>query len=91
MKRQRDLKRISLVVLSVVVILAVLLLFYGKTGHSLQTTDTVLMVSPVAFGFNEETAVNNAFQKQGIEDNIPEIAGKNRTTILIYSKRTEFM
>lgn len=28
----------------------------------LQTTDTVLMVRPAHFGFNEETAANNAFQ-----------------------------
>ena len=34
------------------------------------------MVRPVAFGFNAETAVNNAFQKQGEEDNIPELARK---------------
>ena len=30
-----------------------------------QTTNHVLMVRPVRFGFNEETAVNNAFQHQG--------------------------
>ena len=41
-----------------------------------QTTDTVLMVRPVAFGFNAETAVNNAFQKEGAEVNIPELARK---------------
>lgn len=29
-----------------------------------QTTDHVLMVRPVNFGFNEETAVNNAFQNK---------------------------
>ena len=28
-----------------------------------QTTDTILMIEPVAFGFNTETAVNNYFQK----------------------------
>jgi hypothetical protein len=27
-----------------------------------QTTDTILMVRPAHFGFNEETAANNAFQ-----------------------------
>jgi len=32
---------------------------------NLQTTDTVLMVRPAAFGYNEETAVNNAFQQKG--------------------------
>ena len=30
----------------------------------MQTTDTVLMIEPVAFGFNEQTAVNNYFQVQ---------------------------
>lgn len=34
----------------------------------MQTTSTVLMVRPINFGFNEETAVNNAFQKKGFED-----------------------
>ena len=28
----------------------------------MQTTDTVLMIEPIAFGFNEQTAVNNYFQ-----------------------------
>lgn len=30
----------------------------------MQTTDTVLMIRPAAFGYNEETAVNNAFQQE---------------------------
>lgn len=30
----------------------------------MQITDTLLMIKPVAFGFNEETAKNNYFQKQ---------------------------
>ncbi len=30
----------------------------------MQTTDTVLMIEPVAFGYNEQTAVNNYFQIQ---------------------------
>ncbi len=30
----------------------------------MQTTDTVLMIEPVAFGFNDQTAVNNYFQTQ---------------------------
>ena len=38
-----------------------------ETEASLQTTDTVLMISPVAFDYNEETAVNNAFQEEGDE------------------------
>ena len=74
MKKQKHLKSILFVVLAIVVILAVSLFFFGKPEHSLQTTDTVLMVRPVAFGFNDETAVNNTFQKQGEEDNIPELA-----------------
>ncbi|MEP7322600.1 MAG: arginine deiminase-related protein [Saprospiraceae bacterium] len=38
----------------------------GKPRFNLlrQCTDTVLMVRPVAFGFNHETATTNAFQKQ---------------------------
>ena len=38
----------------------------------MQTTDTVLMIEPVAFGFNEQTAVNNYFQVQqegNVQDN----------------------
>ena len=34
-----------------------------------QSTDTVLMVQPVAFGFNPETAANNYFQKEGMQEN----------------------
>ena len=30
----------------------------------MQTTSTVLMIEPIAFGFNEQTAVNNYFQVQ---------------------------
>jgi len=30
-----------------------------------QTTHTILMIEPVAFGFNQETAVNNYFQQKG--------------------------
>jgi len=28
----------------------------------MQTTDTVLMIEPIAFGYNAETAENNYFQ-----------------------------
>ena len=31
----------------------------------MQTTDTVLMVRPVNFSFNAQTATNNAFQQEG--------------------------
>ena len=34
-----------------------------------QSTDTVLMIQPVAFGFNPETATNNYFQKEGMQEN----------------------
>ena len=36
---------------------------YGN-GGSKQTTHTILMIEPVAFGFNEQTAINNYFQQQ---------------------------
>lgn len=32
---------------------------------SVQTTNKVIMIEPVAFGFNPETAVNNFFQQEG--------------------------
>jgi len=31
-----------------------------------QTTNHILMVEPVAFGFNEETAANNYFQQRTV-------------------------
>lgn len=34
---------------------------------NMQTTSKVLMVRPVRFGFNEQTAGNNSFQKRGYE------------------------
>lgn len=40
----------------------------------MQTTSDLLMVRPVRFGYNSETAVNNAFQKQGEVDNIQKYA-----------------
>ncbi len=36
----------------------------------LQTTDTILMVRPAKFGFNEETAQNNYFQKKEEGDEV---------------------
>jgi hypothetical protein len=36
-------------------------------GERSQTTHTILMIEPVAFGFNDQTAVNNFFQQKGIE------------------------
>jgi hypothetical protein len=32
-----------------------------------QTTSTILMIEPVAFGFNDQTAVNNYFQQKRVE------------------------
>jgi Uncharacterized protein conserved in bacteria containing a pentein-type domain len=35
-----------------------------------QTTHTILMIEPVAFGFNQQTAVNNYFQQRDYDANI---------------------
>ncbi len=43
---------------------------------SLQTTSHLLMIRPVNFGFNAETAVNNAFQVAGKDDGAQEKAKK---------------
>jgi len=40
----------------------------------LQTTSQILMIRPVNFGYNSETAVNNAFQVAGITGNIQQRA-----------------
>ncbi len=40
----------------------------------MQTTSTVLMVRPARFGFNEETAANNSFQKKGFEESAQNMA-----------------
>ena len=42
----------------------------------MQTTSHLLMIKPINFGFNEETAVNNAFQVQGHSNNAQEKAEK---------------
>ena len=42
----------------------------------MQTTDHVLMVRPCRFGYNAETAVNNAFQKQESQDAAEQIAAR---------------
>jgi hypothetical protein len=41
-----------------------------------QTTNTILMIEPVNFGFNEQTAVNNFFQQKDVipESDIQELA-----------------
>lgn len=40
----------------------------------MQTTSKVLMIRPVKFGFNEQTAGNNSFQKRGYEQSAQEMA-----------------
>ncbi len=40
----------------------------------MQTTSHLLMIKPVSFGFNAETAVNNAFQTKSAETNIQQKA-----------------
>ncbi|HTD94310.1 MAG TPA: arginine deiminase-related protein [Chitinophagaceae bacterium] len=40
----------------------------------MQTTSHLLMIRPVNFGYNAETAVNNAFQVQGSNDNVQQEA-----------------
>lgn len=65
MDMEKKKKRIIIIAVVVLAVIAALLIFFNvsnKAGTPSQTTDTVLMVSPVAFDFNEETAVNNAFQ-----------------------------
>lgn len=42
----------------------------------MQTTSHLLMIRPVNFGFNPETAVNNAFQKTGGTEDVQEKAKK---------------
>ena len=40
----------------------------------MQTSSTILMVRPVRFGFNEQTAANNSFQRRGFEKSAQEKA-----------------
>ena len=42
----------------------------------MQTTDTVLMVRPINFSYNLQTAGNNAFQKKGFTENAQKMALK---------------
>ena len=73
-KKRNIVVAIALVVLAIVVGIALYVGSGAKAGRSLQTTDTVLMVSPVAFDYNEETAVNNAFQEEDDVSNTAELA-----------------
>ena len=77
MVESKKIKRIVVFALVVLAIVAALLVFLNtgtKTETPSQTTDTVLMVSPVAFDYNEETAVNNAFQEEDNQNNTAEEA-----------------
>lgn len=70
-------KRIIVFALVVLAVIAALLLFQNavtKAEKPSQTTDTVMMIRPVAFGYNEETAVNNAFQVKNEQKNTAETA-----------------
>lgn len=42
--------------------------------NNMQTTSNILMIRPVGFNFNAQTAVNNAFQVKGNDNNIQEKA-----------------
>ena len=75
-KKKKRIVVFALVVLAIVAALLVFLNTGAKTETSSQTTDTVLMVSPVAFDYNEETAVNNAFQEEDNQSNTAEEARK---------------
>ena len=89
MVESRGKKGIIIFSLVVLAIIAALLLFLNtntKTESTSQTTDTVFMVSPVAFDFNEETAVNNAFQD---EDDVSDTAKVARQESDAYIKLLE--
>ncbi|MCD2425113.1 arginine deiminase-related protein [Niabella pedocola] len=55
----------------------------------MQITSQLLMIRPGAFGFNKETAVNNAFQKMNVDWNVNEKAQQEfdqMTDLLRYNK-----
>jgi hypothetical protein len=67
-----------------------------------QTTNTILMIEPVAFGFNDQTAVNNYFQQQFIDtdsdiqlqalaefNEMVELLRKKKLNVLIVKDTTE--
>ena len=54
-----------------------------KEMNSRQNTDHLLMIRPVAFAFNAETAVNNAFQKAGNDSLTPVLARKEFDTFVL--------
>lgn len=75
-KKKKRIILFSVVVLAIIVGLLLFLNTNTKTDAPSQTTDTVLMISPVAFDYNEETAVNNAFQEEDNQSNTAEQARK---------------
>ena len=76
MRNKRFVIVITLIVLAAIIGIAAYINSDKKAEPSAQTTDTVLMVSPVAFDYNEETAVNNAFQEEGKESDTAKLAKK---------------
>ena len=75
-KKRKRIIAFAVVVLAIIVGLLLYLNTGSKTDASSQTTDTVLMVRPVAFDYNEETAVNNAFQEEDNQSDTAEQARK---------------
>ena len=75
-KKRKMIIVFALVALAIVAALLLFLNTNAKTEEASQTTDTVLMVRPVAFDYNEETAVNNVFQEEDEQSNTAETARK---------------
>jgi len=47
----------------------------------MQSTSHLLMIRPVHFNFNEETAVNNSFQINSGDQSVPQKQWKNSTNL----------
>ena len=75
-KKRKRIITLTLVILAIIVALMLYLNIAARTETPSQTTDTVLMISPTAFDYNEETAVNNAFQEEDGQSNTAEKARK---------------
>ena len=67
-----------------------------------QTTNTILMIEPIDFGFNDQTAVNNYFQQQYMDtdgdiqlqaliefNEMVELLRKNKLNVLVVKDTTE--
>ena len=52
-------------------------------------TDTVMMIRPAHFGYNEETAANNAFQRQEMERSKEEVEDQARTEFDAFVRRLQ--